>query len=332
MRLSIIIPVYNVEKYIKNCLDSIFSQRSISLQDVEVIVVNDGTPDNSMSIVRNFDKYDNLRIINQENQGLSAARNAGLKIANGEYIWFVDSDDMIIQDGIGFVLNTIESYPGIDCIASVLLQKKEKDNTYSIEFTPKKYKTSIDYLFDNYNIGACQRYILRKQFLIDNDLWFMNGVYHEDGDFSHRMLYKAKTFLMLEKPVYIYLLRDTGSIMSSRKPKMNYDLIKIYKRLDQFCDEEVRHEDYWKFKARIFSCLKDTILFSRKDLFTEDFKLFYKENRGLLHSEALNLIKHCDKIGVKKTIEALHFYLAPLFYTRFKYVIKCLLQRCCILK
>ena len=300
MILSVVIPVYNVEKYVGKCLESIFSQLTSLQNEVEVIVVNDGTPDNSMTIVNGYRKYNNLRIINQENQGLSTARNAGLKIASGDYVWFVDSDDMIAEGGLQYVLEATNTHNGIDCIATVLLQKKESDGTCSIEFTPKKdYKTSRDYLFDRYNIGACQRYILRRQFLIDNDLWYMEGVYHEDGDFSHRMLYKAQSFLMLKQPVYIYLLRDSGSIMSSRKPKMNYDLVKIYKRLDKFCNDEVKKEDYWKFKARIFNCLKDTILFSRKDLFTKEFKIFYKANNSLLRQEASRLIRHCNKIGVR---------------------------------
>ena len=87
-RFSIIIPVYNVEKYIKKCLDSVFSQ---TFKDFEVIIVNDGTKDKSMDIVKNYD----AKVINQVNQGLSEARNNGVKQAKGEYILFVDSDDYI---------------------------------------------------------------------------------------------------------------------------------------------------------------------------------------------------------------------------------------------
>ena len=87
-KFSIIIPVYNVENYIKKCLDSVFAQTE---KDYEVIVVNDGTKDNSMDIVKNYD----VKIVNQKNQGLSEARNTGLKNAKGEYILFLDSDDYI---------------------------------------------------------------------------------------------------------------------------------------------------------------------------------------------------------------------------------------------
>ena len=100
MLLSIIIPVYKVERYIKATLQSVFNQ-NIDTTSYEVIVINDGTPDDSMSIVTEFSKkHENLFIISQANQGLSCARNAGLKRAKGDYVWFVDSDDTIVDNAI----------------------------------------------------------------------------------------------------------------------------------------------------------------------------------------------------------------------------------------
>ena len=106
--LSIIIPVYNVEKYVWKTLESIF-ESTLLKSELEVIVVNDGTKDNSMSIVNEFAvKFDNLKIINQENQGLSVARNTGLKAARGKYVWFVDSDDWVEYDSLPFLLNHLQ--------------------------------------------------------------------------------------------------------------------------------------------------------------------------------------------------------------------------------
>ena len=108
MQLSIIIPVYKVEKYIRDTLQSIYRQQ-YDENLFEVIVINDGTPDDSMRIVAEFtNKHANLHIINQKNQGLSCARNAGLKIAQGEYVWFVDSDDTVTEESIGKVIECIE--------------------------------------------------------------------------------------------------------------------------------------------------------------------------------------------------------------------------------
>lgn len=103
MLVSIIIPIYNVEQYIEQCFTSIYAQ-DISEDIFEVIAVNDGTPDNSMSIVKTIaSQHKNLVIINQENQGLSVARNTGLDHAKGEYIWFVDSDDWLTKDSLSLV-------------------------------------------------------------------------------------------------------------------------------------------------------------------------------------------------------------------------------------
>ena len=105
MDLSIIIPVYNVEKYIEKCLLSCIKQ-DISYEDYEIVVVNDGSPDNSITIVERIAKdYSNIRIINQENQGLSGARNTGMKHAKGNYIWFVDSDDYIEENCLGRIVS-----------------------------------------------------------------------------------------------------------------------------------------------------------------------------------------------------------------------------------
>lgn len=95
MKLSIIIPVYNVERYLRQCLESCLSQ-DVPKSQYEVIIVNDGSPDNSQAIIDEYSsKYDNVRVLKKKNGGLSSARNAGLNIASGDYIWFVDSDDWV---------------------------------------------------------------------------------------------------------------------------------------------------------------------------------------------------------------------------------------------
>ena len=112
MMLSIIIPVYNVERYVEKCI------RSCEMQDVtdfELVVVNDGSTDNSLSIVEQVSKeYENIAIITQKNQGLSAARNAGLQVARGEYVWFVDSDDWIEPNCLGRITKKLKD--GLDIL------------------------------------------------------------------------------------------------------------------------------------------------------------------------------------------------------------------------
>lgn len=153
MKLSIILPIYNVEQYIGDTLKSIYSQK-IDETLFELIAVNDGTPDNSMKIVNEFaNVHNNLHIINQENQGLSCARNIGLNLAKGDYIWFIDSDDTLEKDSISKVIQYIQSTPDIEIwgfniirvqeinkkekVEHVILQKKNF-NLYNISLQTKK--------------------------------------------------------------------------------------------------------------------------------------------------------------------------------------------------
>ena len=113
LKLSIIIPVYNVEKYIEVCIESLYKQ-NISEDEFEVILINDGSTDNSLSILQRFEiQHTNITVISQRNQGLSVTRNNGIKAAKGEYILFVDSDDLIIKNSLKTLLGT--GYLTVSC-------------------------------------------------------------------------------------------------------------------------------------------------------------------------------------------------------------------------
>lgn len=325
MQLSIIIPIYNVEPFIDKCLNSIYSQ-GFPENLFEVIAVNDGTPDNSMASVEQYAaRHDNLIIVNQQNQGLSVARNNGMAASSGDYVWFVDSDDWLLPDALQVVAETVKSHPEVEVFATVLMMNFEDTGNKSVEYKPNfAVKNGRDYMFRNHdaNCGACQRYIFKRSFLDEHRLRFMPHVYHEDGEFSLRMLYLANCLMIVPQPLYNYRLRSSGSIMSSRKMQMNYDLVKIYRVLEDFCKENVADEDFWLYKAKIFACLYDTILFSRREIFSEGFRKFYKEYKGLIHEKAGELLLHPCAIGWKQYMGALHFYFCPLFYTRLKTFVK----------
>ena len=327
MIISIIIPIYNVEQYIKQCLSSLFI-KDIYFQyyNIEIIIVNDGTADKSMEIVEQFaNLYRNIIIIEQTNQGLSVARNIGLEHATGDYIWFIDSDDWLTDDAISIVMKAISENPEIEVFATILNMYYEESGKTSIEYKPNpNVRTGFDYMFRNHdaNCGACQRYIFKRSFLDKHSLRFMPHVYHEDNEFSLRMLYLANRLMIIPQPVYNYRIRTSGSIMSTRKMQMNYDLVKIYSTLEDFCDKNVSAEDHWPYKAKMFGCLSCTILFSRKEIFSEDFQKFYLEHKELIHEKSGELLLHPFAIGWRRFVEALHFYFFPLFYTKLKTYVK----------
>lgn len=222
IKLSIIIPIYNVEKYIFKTLDSIFSQK-VSLEDFEVIIVNDGTPDHSMEIVGKFvSNYGNINVINQVNQGLSVARNAGLKLARGKYVWFVDSDDWIEQECLIKILNTIKSTEvdvlifkireynenGIVLLERRFVNNKVMQQCFGAEVIMNLPRHQIMYT-------PMQMHIIRRSFLMENNLWFIPGIYHEDVDFASRMLIKTDSVVYVPIVSYCYLKRTSGSITSN---------------------------------------------------------------------------------------------------------------------
>lgn len=323
--LSIIIPVYNVEKYIIKCLESVVSNmENIDDDKVEVIIVNDGTPDNSMSIVNDYSfKFKRIIIINQQNQGLSVARNTGLAEAQGDYVWFVDSDDTLLPKALNQVMNAIISQPYIDVFASVLLLQNEKTGKTSIEYKPvEPVSTGREYMFKGNRLGASQRFIIRRNFLYNNGLKFMPGVYHEDGEFGLKVIYLAKHLHILDSPIYCYLLRSSGSIMSSRKPKMNTDLLLIYDELEKFANKNVLKTDYWRFMALAANCVYDTIFFSNKIIFTDDFRKFYNSNKAKIHKVALQMSTHPEAMSMKQYRTTLRMLFFPLLWTKMKQIIK----------
>ena len=168
MRLSIIIPVYNVEAYVGKTLESVF-RTTARAEDFEVIVVNDGTRDNSMEVVRQYANRPNITIVEQENQGLSAARMNGLAVAKGEYVWFVDSDDWLVDDGVGKVLKLLEEREGAEVLMFPIVWNYEDTakNHSSVTGTnagkgiaSKEDKCVYDYVSAKYRLSSWQRYMV----------------------------------------------------------------------------------------------------------------------------------------------------------------------------
>ena len=212
-------------------------------------------------------------------------------------------------------------------IATRLLHHQEGSGYEKVEIFPcMTAKTGREYMFGNNPKGASQRYILRRQFLIENNLKFMPNVYHEDGEFGNKMTYLAQTCYVIPEPIYVYRLRASGSIMSSRKPKMNTDLIKIYQSLLKFAEAHVSTQDYWKFRAQIITCLWRTIDFSRQEIFSNSFKEFYMKYGNYIHMETGILFQHRKLLTRKQYISCLHYYYFPLFWTKAKRIIKIILN------
>ena len=198
-KLSIIVPVYNVEKYIRTCIESIFKQ-GIDDAVFEIIIVNDGTKDKSMEMIADIvQEHNNITIINQENQGLSVARNNGIAAANGEYILMPDSDDLLIENSLKPLLEkALESKA--DLVVADFLQMTDKDieqtKTSLLQQTTFEYteKTGKELFLQDLNPYQCYvwRTLFRRKFLLDNKITFVPGIYIQDVPFTHECYLKAK--------------------------------------------------------------------------------------------------------------------------------------------
>ena len=240
-KVSIIIPVYNVEKYLKKCLDSLVNQ---TLKDIEIIVVNDGSTDNSKSIIEQYySKFtDKIKVLNQKNQGLSDARNNGLKLAKSDYIMFVDSDDYINVDAVEKMYNKItkDRAEVVICGNNVV----NEDGIILSTTYPNKNKYNNDIEKTIFGNMCAWNKIYKKSLIINNKLKFRSRVWYEDLDYSYKILVKAKKVSFLEENLYNYLLR-ANSIMNSEKANRNLEIIQSIDEIIKFSKDNKVYEKYY---------------------------------------------------------------------------------------
>ena len=234
MKLSIIIPVYNVEKYIEKCIQSCLDQ-DILPNDYEIIVVIDGSPDNSLQIVNRLVKlHTNIHTLNQENQGLSAARNNGFAIAKGEYVWFIDSDDWIEKNCLKRITSKLTNNLDILQIQHRLVYDDNSKNR-DCYTTIKGIITGKEQIIKGGLPAPAQFTIFRSEFLRANDLKFVKGIYHEDSEFKPRATYLAESISSDDIISYNYYQRSNGSITSVFSLKRALDIIFVNNSLYDFC-------------------------------------------------------------------------------------------------
>lgn len=232
--LSIIVPVFNVELYIEKCLFSCLKQ-DIPLSGYEIIVINDGSPDNSLQIAERIAaQAKNMRVISQPNGGLSIARNKGLFLAKGKYVWFVDSDDWIENNCLKEIVACL------DATNPDILQLQYR-NYYDDEKLNKDFYCIIKGVVNGRqqisNGGLpipAQFAIYKKSFLIKHKLEFYPGIFHEDCEFKPRVLYLAERCSSYDKVVYNYYQRTNGSITSVVNSKRAFDCLKVAFSIHEF--------------------------------------------------------------------------------------------------
>lgn len=236
IKLSIIIPMYNVEQYIGKCLDSCLNQ-DLSKDEYEIIVVDDGSSDNSMRIVEKYAAINNnIVILSQTNYGQSTARNRGLEIAQGDFVWFVDSDDWIQPNILNLLLNKAHNEQ-LDTLCFTFQFVDEEGHVYNGGFSMPSLQHAIDGkdFITNYKMPAGPwSAIHRREFLLNKKIKFIEGIKREDEDYTIRAYCSAEKISYEDVVAYNYFQRNGSTMKSEKNIKTAYDLLTVADSLYEF--------------------------------------------------------------------------------------------------
>lgn len=305
MLLSIIIPAYNVERFIARTLRTFISQ---SLEDCEIIVVNDGSKDKTLEIARQIAKNEpRIKIINQENKGVSVARNVGLENASGKYIYLMDSDDSIADGTLDFWRKLLAENKNCNIYAfgyKTLTGEKEKKYVYN-QFDKKILKNPLlkqSFLSKKlcFNICSC---IYENNFLQENNLKFTPALkIGEDLEFILNAIDKADSLYYVARECFIYLIRDDSAMQGyktfSKNQFHSYEIRRYICLSKNYQTEEIKkYSNFWlknQYVSHLLAYLKSG--FKDKEItekFIEDKKYLYLPaiNGALKNTVAIKIAK-----------------------------------------
>ncbi len=238
--ISIVIPVFNSEKYIERCITSVLNQ---TYKNIEIIIINDGSKDDSETIIKNYTKKDyRIKYYSQENIGVSATRNNGINYAKGKYITFIDSDDYYETKAIEHLYNLIKS-SNYDFVRGNYRLKKNNDVIKSGKIEKqivKNYNEIYNNIFDNTLPSYTVLLLIKREFLINNNIFFDNKIrMMEDTIFYTKLFSKHPSVYIDSEIIYNYEYNQESASKSSKYYKRNlYDSIKVNKEIKNILANE----------------------------------------------------------------------------------------------
>lgn len=217
MKFSIIIACYNLGELVRQAIESCIHQKDIDVSDYEIIVINDGSKDNTLLYIQEYNNISNLRIIDKPNGGLSQTRNVGLQESHGEYVLFLDGDDWYTEDALHTLSKYCDSY---DVVAFPMFYYYS-DNKYSTnlfgleqgEYTKERF-LHLTLGRKQFCIIPAQKKAYKRSFLLDNNIKFLEGILHEDNPFFLDVMDKCNSLFFIDKALYYYRQNRDGSITS----------------------------------------------------------------------------------------------------------------------
>lgn len=316
--ISVIVPIYNAESYLKECLDSLCNQ---TYQHIEIICVNDGSTDGSMDILQAYQQKDSrIKVINQSNQGLAEARNAALKTARGEWVTGVDADDYLSADTYKIISKHLNDDIDIACydIEGFCDNKIVENNRWYSQYGGKQKVT--EELIWKTNVYFCNK-VWRTSFVNKHRVVFPKGLLYEDAYFYYTLAPKARHIYFVQDKLYHYRQRS-GSLMYTLSPR-GAEHIDIASLILKKFDTEGLPKLYGVTRPAPFECR----------LLTNYTKLALKHTPKEMHGEirkrALRLAERYNMI--KKFPDELHFLVQSRSFVRLFYRVKAYKRSYCFL-
>lgn len=229
--------MYNAEKYIGICLDSILDSNLLK-EEYEIVIVNDGSQDKSPEIAQDYaSRYSNVTYLTQENQGQSTARNYGIKTCQGEYVWCVDADDKLISEQLPKIVGALDRYKNLDILAVQLQNVTEEGKYLDIECTQplvehNRIISGVEAVISGYIPSSVCALIARRELFIENNVFFVKGITHQDVELTYRLMPHAKFVMFSDIIPYLYIYHPNStskSLVLEKKIKYIKDDIYIIK-------------------------------------------------------------------------------------------------------
>lgn len=316
MKLTIILTVYNKEPFLHRIFDSVLNQQNICTDEYEVLAVNDGSTDGSSKILDEYEMQDKrVRVLTQQNQGLSMARNNGVKEAKGDYVWFVDADDVISPMSVRMICEAMTSVPDIIPIYAQTEGEEKVRNQVPVEAL-----TGKDILLSGKWQSCGVFNIFRRDFLRVNNLSFVPGIYHEDSEFTPRVLFLAKKVVVVPKVLYT-VIHEPNSITQVPRPKRAFDCLTVAENLKLFIDSQ---ENADPAVVLTFNNYISSVINSALKVVVQNSDEEQRRLNKMLHSKPLLLHTFLKTSVIRYRVEGFLFRLFPEHYTQIYNLMKLL--------
>ena len=324
MKVSIIIPVYNCEKYIKECIDSILSQ---TFKDFEIIIINDGSTDYTNQILNEYNNHNNIIIINQENHGVSYSRNIGLDNANGEYICFIDGDDYIEKDFLLSLINQSNKEQQFDWVLSGIYDFHNNNILKNLRYEEKEWNmNNIDDCINFYSLKLLTApfpKLFKRSIIQNHNLKFNTNIsLAEDREFNYKYAQYVNHVKTISYIGYYYRVSNPNSLSKKYNPyKLKYDCIhwNILKETFEYkqFNNELIHR---KLANELFHSINDDIkLLANSYNIITSIKILLKNTKFINRAY---LKRHITLINSSHCIKALIIFMPYVFTLLFHYLIK----------